>query len=72
MSRTTAMATTRGAALARPCTQARGEQRLEAAGDDAAEGRERIDREPDEQHRLAAEPVRQRPVEELADGEAET
>ena len=48
-----------------------GQQVLEAAGEQAADRGERVDREPDEQHRLAPEPVRQRSVRQLADGEAD-
>ena len=47
------------------------EQGVEARGDEAAEGGEGIDGEADEEHGLAAEPVAQGSVEELAEGEAD-
>ncbi len=48
-----------------------GEESLEAAGDDAEERGDGVDGEADDQHRLAPEDVGERPLEELADGEAD-
>ena len=70
-SRTTATATTRGAALARPCRKRATSRVSKLVGDEAAEGGEGIDGEADEEHGLAAEPVAQGSVEELAEGEAD-
>ena len=71
MSRTTAIATTRGAAHAKPWTNRAASSASKLVGHHAEERGEREDREAYEQHRLAPQPVAERPVEELPDGEAD-